>query len=77
MDSYILFIQIFIVISVIWLILNVILFFKIWGMTNNIKLALAVYMDDKDITVLEVDYGNNGVLKKQYLNKDGKHIYSE
>ena len=77
MDSYILFIQIFLVISVIWLILNVILFFKIWGMTNNIKLALAVYMDDKDITVLEVDYGNSGVIKKQYLNKDGKHIHSE
>ena len=36
-------------IGIIFAILNIILFFKIWGMTNNIKLLTSIYRHEKGI----------------------------
>ena len=35
-------------------ILNIILFFKVWGMTNNIKLLTSIYRHDKGIEEEEI-----------------------
>lgn len=51
-------------------ILNIMLFFKIWGMTNNIKILTNFYMLEKGIKV-------NGMAKnlnEQYQDKDGNNI---
>jgi len=74
MDLYI---KVGFVIFVIANILNLILFFKVWGMTNDIRHFLKFYIDDKGITLTEVEnYENSGVSLKQYKNKDGKIIDS-
>lgn len=51
-------------------ILNIMLFFKIWGMTNNIKILTNFYMLEKGIKV-------NGMAKnlnEQYQDKNGNNI---
>jgi hypothetical protein len=74
MDLYI---KVGFVIFVIANILNLILFFKVWGMTNDVRHFLKFYIDDKGITLTEVEnYENSGVSLKQYKNKDGKIIDS-
>ena len=74
MDLYI---KVGFVIFVIANILNLILFFKVWGMTNDVRHFLKFYIDDKGITLTEVEnYENSGVSLKQYKNKEGKIIDS-
>ena len=51
-------------------ILNIMLFFKIWGMTHNIKILTNFYMLEKGIKV-------NGMAKnlnEQYQDQDGNNI---
>ena len=56
-------------------ILNFILFFKVWGMTNDIRRFLKFYMDDKGITLTKTEtYKNSGAIEKAYVNKDGKEL---
>ena len=60
------------VIVVIWglvlTILNIILFFKIWGMTNDIKFLTNSYIHEKGITTERKNY------EDYYVDKDGKRI---
>jgi uncharacterized membrane protein len=54
-------------------ILNVILFFKIWGMTNNIKDLKHLYMHDKGITEKEIREEGR-YLGIGYVDKEDKRI---
>jgi hypothetical protein len=51
-------------------ILNIILFFKIWGMTNDIKKLVSFYMHENGITFKKESELVDGVP----VDKDGKHI---
>ena len=48
--------------------LNIILFFKIWGMTSNIKLLTELYIHDKGIKELKTSIGHT------FIDKDGNNI---
>ncbi len=52
-------------------ILNVTLFFKLWGMTSNVKKLVSFYMHENGITV---DKAKSDSLDKVYADKDGKEI---
>ena len=52
-------------------ILNIILFFKVWGMTNNIKELKHFYMRDKGIS-MKTD--EDDVTQKTYYDKSGNAI---
>ena len=43
--------ELFIVLSVVWGILGIVLFFKIWGMTNDVKKILSVIESKSSIVV--------------------------
>ena len=58
------------ILLIILAILNLILFFKIWGMTNNVKTLLQIYMHEKGIKIAD---GSNSI-DKWYLDKDGNEI---
>ena len=65
---------VFLLIGIIFAILNIILFFNIWGMTNNIKLLASIYRHEKSIYKEDVfyEYGNyQGIC---FLDKDGNQI---
>ena len=51
-------------------ILNIVLFFKIWGMTNDIKKLVSFYMHENGITFKKESELVDGVP----VDKDGKHI---
>jgi hypothetical protein len=50
-------------------ILNIMLFFKIWGMTNNIRLLTELYIHDKGIKEKDVKQ-----LGRWYVDKEGNDI---
>ena len=52
-----------VIISLIWGILSLILFFKIWGMTNNVEKFTKIYIREKDI--------ENNLLKSRYFKLIG------
>ncbi len=56
------------------IILNIILFFKIWGMTNNIKLLTSIYRHEKGIKKGDIfdEKGNYGGVG--FVDKDGNQI---
>jgi len=58
------------ILLIILAILNLILFFKIWGMTNNVKTLLKFYIHEKGIKIEE----GSTFIKKWYLDKDGNEI---
>ena len=58
--------KLFLIMGFIALILNIILFFKIWRMTNDIKIFTNVYMHVEKIKV-------DGMANK-YKDKDGNNI---
>ena len=51
-------------------ILNIVLFFKIWGMTNDIKKLVSFYMHENGISFKKESELVDGVP----VDKDGKHI---
>ena len=57
------------ILLIILAILNLILFFKIWGMTNNVKTLLKFYIHEKGIRLID-----DGATKKYFKDKDGKRI---
>ena len=59
----------FIVILLVVALLNIILFFKVWGMTNNIKSIMSFYIHEKGIRLID-----DGATKKYFKDKDGKII---
>ena len=63
-----------ILIGFIFFMLNIILFFKIWGMTNNIKLLTSIYRHDKGIKKGDIfdEKGNYGGVG--FVDKDGNQI---
>ena len=48
---------------------NIILFFKVWGMTNNIRLLTELYIHDKGIKEKDVKQ-----LGRWYVDKEGNDI---
>jgi hypothetical protein len=52
-------------------ILNIILFFKLWGMTINVKKLVSFYMHENSITV---DKAKSDSLDTVYADKEGKEI---
>jgi|TARA_B100001093_G_scaffold147018_1_gene139772 hypothetical protein len=65
---------IFILISITVVILNIILFFKIWGMTNNIKLLTNIYVHDKGIKEIEITDNDGVAIGRGIADKDGNQI---
>jgi hypothetical protein len=65
---------IFILISITVVILNIILFFKIWGMTNNIKLLTNIYVHDKGIKEIEITDNDGVAIGRDIADKDGNQI---
>ena len=61
-------------IGIIFAILNIILFFKIWGMTNNIKLLASIYRHEKGIYKEDVFDENGNYQGIGFLDKDGNQI---
>lgn len=59
----------FTVILLVVALLNIILFFKVWGMTNNVKSIMSFYIHEKGIRLID-----NGATKKYFKDKDGKRI---
>ena len=59
----------FITILLVVALLNIILFFKVWGMTNNIKSIMSFYIHEKGIRLID-----DGATKKYFKDKDGKRI---
>ena len=57
-------------------ILNIILFFKIWGMTNNIKLLTNIYVHDKGIKEIEITDESGVAIGFGIADKDGNQIKS-
>jgi len=55
-------------------ILNIILFFKIWGMTNNIKLLTKIYVHDKGIKEIDITDEDGDVIGRGFADKDGNQI---
>tara|TARA_B100001113_G_C20811867_1_gene492873 strand:- start:96 stop:314 length:219 start_codon:yes stop_codon:yes gene_type:complete len=62
------------VFGIIVLILNIILFFKIWGMTNNIKLLTSIYRHEKGINKEDIFDENGNFRGIGFLDKDGNQI---
>ena len=62
------------VFGIIVLILNIILFFKIWGMTNNIKLLTSIYRHEKGINKGDIFDENGNFRGIGFLDKDGNQI---
>tara|TARA_B100001059_G_C17756157_1_gene540025 strand:- start:220 stop:441 length:222 start_codon:yes stop_codon:yes gene_type:complete len=54
--------------------LNIILFFKIWGMTNNIKLLTNIYMHDKGIKEIDIKDEAGVAIGIGFADKDGNQI---
>ena len=69
-------ISLIILISIIVVILNIILFFKIWGMTNNIKLLTNIYLHDKGIKEIEITDESGVAIGLGIADKDGNQIKS-
>ena len=69
-------ISLIILISIIVVILNIILFFKIWGMTNNIKLLTNIYLHDKGIKEIEITDESGVAIGLGIADKDGSQIKS-
>ena len=61
-------------IGTIFAILNIILFFKIWGMTNNIKLLTSIYRHEKGIHKTDVFDEKGNYRGIGFLDKDGNQI---
>ncbi|MDA9044895.1 hypothetical protein N9H95_03235 [Gammaproteobacteria bacterium] len=59
---------VFLIWSGVLTILNIILFFKVWGMTNDIKFLTNSYIHEKGITTERKNY------EDYYVDKDGKRI---
>lgn len=55
-------------------ILNIILFFKIWGMTNNIKLLTNIYLHDKGIKKIDITDEDGVAIGTGLADKDGNQI---
>ena len=55
-------------------ILNIILFFKIWGMTNNIKLLTNIYLHDKGIKEIDITDEDGVAIGTGLADKDGNQI---
>ena len=55
-------------------ILNIILFFKVWGMTNNIKLLTSIYRHDKGIKEEEIKDELGSITGYWLVDKDGNEI---
>ena len=62
------------VFGIIVLILNIILFFKIWGMTNNIKLLTSIYRHEKGINKGDIFDEKGNFRGIGFLDKDGNQI---
>ena len=62
-----------VILFIILAILNTILFFKIWGMTNNIKDSKHFYMHDKGISEKEIREEGR-YLGIGYVDKEDKTI---
>ena len=56
------------------IILNIILFFKIWGMTNNIKLLTSIYRHEKGIYKTDVFDEKGNYRGLGFVDKDGNQI---
>ena len=63
-----------VLIGIIVLILNIILFFKIWGMTNNIKLLTSIYRHEKGINKGDIFDEKGNFRGIGFLDKDGNQI---
>ena len=63
-----------ILIGFIFFMLNIILFFKIWGMTNNIKLLTSIYRHDKGIEEEEIKDELGNITGYWLVDKDGNEI---
>ena len=59
----------FIVILLVVALLNIILFFKVWGMNNNVKSIMSFYIHEKGIRLID-----DGATKEHFKDKDGKRI---
>lgn len=57
-----------------FVILNIILFFKIWGMTNNIKLLTNIYVHDKGIKEIDITDEDGVAIGTGLADKDGNQI---
>ena len=55
-------------------VLNIILFFKVWGMTNNIKLLTSIYRHDKGIEEEEIKDELGNITGYWLVDKDGNEI---
>ncbi len=58
------------VICFIWGILNIILFFKIWGMCNNVSNILRLLEEKKERNI--TDDGKNVLQKKMNVNRESR-----
>ena len=65
---------ILIIVFLILAVLNIILFFKLWEMTNNIKDLKQFYMNDKGITEKELGNEEGLYLGQGYVDKEDKTI---
>ena len=63
-----------VLIGIIVLILNIILFFKIWGMTNNINLLTSIYRHEKGINKGDIFDEEGNFQGIGFLDKDGNQI---
>ena len=59
----------FTVILLVVALLNIILFFKVWGMTNNVKSIMSFYIHEKGIRRIK-----DPQVAMYYKDKDGKQI---
>ena len=59
----------FTVILLVVALLNIILFFKVWGMTNNVKRIMSFYIHEKGIRVVD-----DSQTARYFKDKDGKQI---
>ena len=59
----------FTVILLVVALMNIILFFKVWGMTDNVKSIMSFYIHEKGIRLID-----DGATKKYFKDKDGKKI---
>ena len=60
--------EVFFLVLIIACILNFILFFKIWGMTNNLKRFLNFYVHEKGFTKKREG------LDEYFIDKEGRNI---
>jgi len=56
------------------IVLNIILFFKVWGMTNNIKLLTSIYRYDKGIKKAKIFDEKGSYRGFGFVDKDGNQI---